>query len=347
MKSKSIAFCSILLVMLLVLLLPVLVGGTVTAQESELCYAVADRSAGDPSWADQLVSIDRVSGTITAIGSPDTRSIEAIAFDTDGETLYAADADQLGILSLSDGSFAPLPSQFGTGGDGDGNEIEFDDVDGLAIDPATGDLYGTHRQDNTNDVLIKIDKTSGAHIPNAFGPGVDYLVVGGPTERQDVDDIAIDPVDGTMYAAANDGGDLGDLITIQIDTSTSTLTTAVIGSFGVDDIEGIAFFPDGNLYGSTGKYSNATPDTENKFYLIDEVNGSATFLWSFTASNSDYTDYEALGCLTEPTSVALSTMTASSGDGMVRNLGLLLGLMALASVVSIAVWRRRAPAMER
>ena len=83
--------------------------------------------------------------------------------------------------------------------------LSFSDVDGLAYDATTGVLYGSHRRSGS-DVLIQIDMTTGAHVPNAFGAGVDYVEIQPVFSNTLVDDIAIDPTTGTMYASTNSGG---------------------------------------------------------------------------------------------------------------------------------------------
>lgn len=347
---KRIVSSSLILALLLSLLSPVLAGGRAAAQEPEVCYGVADNddTAPDNSSADQLVSFDRVTGNVSAIGNgTGTAHVEAIAFDLDGETLYAADESRFGTIDTTTGVFTEISPSFGTGNDGAGNMLTFSDVDGLAFDPTTGELYGAHREGNTNDVLFKIDKVSGTFVADAFGTGIDYVVIPGPPERQDIDDIAIEPGTGTIYAAANNGGSGGSLIMIEVDPNTAAVTDTLIGPFGYDDIEGIAFFPDGQLHGSSGEFSDTTDDIyENNLFVINKDTGAATPLGSFVSGNVQFTDYEALGCLTEPTNVSLSSISVSDGNGIGFNIALLLGLIAVATLASIVVWRRVAAPAE-
>ena len=337
---KSIVWSSVLLVLLVALVGPAMIGGSVQAQNGEVCYAVADNDKSDPSGnsLDQLVSLNKVSGLTTVIGATGTSHVEAIAFDIDGSTLYAADEGQLGTLDLTNGAFTALTAPFGTGDGADG-PVLFDDVDSLGVDPDTGQLYGAHRRTGgLDDVLIQIDKTTGAHVPDAFGTNIDYVIISGTDVLDDIDDLAIDPASGTMYASANDGGDFGDLVTVNMTDGTAT----VVGPFNVDDMEGLAFFTDGQLYGSTGEYSNITEGTEDRLYLIDKTSGTATELAPFSA----HTDYEALGCLTEPTSVGLLGVDVSDSNRTVFNAGLLLILAALVGLTAIVVRRRTIAAVE-
>ena len=299
MRTRTL-FSSLLIIVLSVLAL-VATRRPAYAQNADVCYAVADQTDGS-SPLDALVTLDRVTGVTTLVGFTGTRTIEAIALEPGGSgPLYASDGEQLGTLSLTTGAFTAKPETYGVAGGAQG-EVELDDVDGLTVDLATGILYGTHRQRGaTKDLLFQINKTTGAHVPNAWGAGVDYLVVDGPGLLSDLDDLAVSPTTGEMFVTSNDGGDGGVLARVNKTTGAAT----VIGEFGVDDIEALAYFNDGQLYGSTGK--NAPSATRNRLYRINEATGAATLVAPF----SMYSDYEALDCLTAPTSVSLRSVTVA------------------------------------
>jgi hypothetical protein len=188
----------------------------------------------------------------TTIGRTGTERIEAIAFQPGTGTLYAADAGQLGTLNLSTGAFTPSPSPIGTGSGAKG-AVELDNVDGLTFDPATGVLYGSQRQAEKGepDLLIQIDPATGAHVPAAFGPGVDYVVIdpvtGPDGPLTDIDDLAF--VDGVLFAVANEGGDDDRLV--RIDPATGDTTD--VGPIGFEDVEGLGVGLDGGLLGTVGK----------------------------------------------------------------------------------------------
>lgn len=339
MKSLTV-WSSLILVLILAVVGPALMGTTAQAQNPEVCFAVADNDRSDPSGnsLDQLVSLNKDTGALVAIGATGTSHIEAIAFDIDGATLYAADAGQLGTINLTTGVFTALPNPIGSGS-GSAGTVNFNDVDGLSIDPDTGNLYGTQRRTGgQDDALIQINKQTGAYVPGAFG-GDDYVVISGSGVLQDIDDIAIDPATGVMYAASNDGGSGGLLITVNMTTGAGAV---VQDPFGADDMEGLAFFTDGQLYGSTGEYSNLTTGTENQLYTINKTTGVATSLWPFT----QFTDYEALGCLTEPASVSLAGFAASGSNGIAANLGLLAGLAVLVGLTAIVIRQRGTVSVE-
>ena len=143
--------------------------------ESVVCWGVADNPG-----IDELMLINRFSGQNILISAIGTFNIESISLGIGGSPLYAADANQLGALDMLTGVFTPLPSPFGTGSGSAGN-ITFSDVDGLTFDPFSGTFFGSHRRTGggNQDVLLQIDPLTGAHIPDAFGAGVDYVEIDG------------------------------------------------------------------------------------------------------------------------------------------------------------------------
>ena len=162
-------------------------------------------------------------------------------------------------------------------------------MDGLAFDTFTGTLYGSHRRGGAaDDLLIQIDPSTGAHIPDAFGAGIDYVVISSfsAVGLGDIDDISINPSDGLMYASANDGG-TGDRL-VRIDVSNGAVTD--IAPFGVDDIEGLSFDDSGRLWGTTGTASLA--GEQNSLYEISIITGAATNRRALDNGS----DYESVAC---------------------------------------------------
>ena len=102
----------------------------ITGNVPQLCYMVADSG-------DLLTSIDTAdfnpATNETTIGGNGVTAIEAIAWNSSTMTLYAANAGQLGTLSLTTGAFTALPQTFGTG-TGSVGSVTFSDVDGLSYD---------------------------------------------------------------------------------------------------------------------------------------------------------------------------------------------------------------------
>lgn len=265
---------------------------------SDVCYAVSDSNAQgtDGAAEDLLTRVSRNDGdpptNETTIGSgTGTTNIEAIALQPGTGVLFAADAGTLGTLDLTTGDFSARGIGIGRGSGARGS-VDFGDVDGLTFDPATGLLYGSQRQENDDDLLLRIDPTTGSFVPGAFR-GADYVVLSALPGLPDIDDLAIDPTDGRLYAIANNGGE-GDHLAI-VDKLTGTTTD--VGPLGEGDMEGLGFGADGQLVGTTGKaFENEA------LWDIDKRTGAAAN--PRPLDNSD--DYEAVDCLLGPTGPAVT-----------------------------------------
>ncbi len=249
---------------------------------NQLCYLVADAGGGN-GGNDLFTRIDTAdfnpATNETSIGTgTGTNSIEAIAFNSSTGTVYAANANRLGVLNLVTGAFQGRPQTFGTGSGTLGN-ITFDDIDGLAYDATTGVLYGVDARGGT-DVLIQINMTTGAHVPNAFGAGVDYVPIPPIASNTITDDIAIDPTTGVMYASVNSGGSSDRLIRINKLTGATTDVSLIT----VPDIEGLGTDSTGQLWGTSG--------TQGILYEISKFTG----VGSNGRSINNGGDYEAVDC---------------------------------------------------
>ncbi len=249
---------------------------------NQLCYLVAD-SGGGNGGNDLFTRIDTAdfdpATNETSIGTgTGTSTIEAIAFNASTGIVYAANANRLGTLSTTTGIFQPSLQTFGTGGGAFGS-ITFSDVDGLTYDASTGVLYGSHRRSGTN-VLIQINMATGAHVPNAFGAGIDYVPIQPVLGHTIVDDLAVDPTSGVMYATMNSGGSTDRLVIVN-KTNGATTDVALIT---VPDIEGLGTDPSGQLWGTSG--------TQGILYEIDKSTG----IGSNGRSINNGGDYEAVDC---------------------------------------------------
>jgi len=267
---------------------------------NQLCYLVADAGGGN-GGNDLLTQIDTADFNAltneTNIGTgTGTNSIEAIAWNSATGVLYGANAGQLGILSTTTGVFTTLPQIFGTGSGALGN-ISFTDVDGLAYDAATNILYGVERQTGT-DVLIQINMTTGAHVENAFGAGIDYVPLPPISGNNITDDIAVDPTTGVMYAAVNSGGSTDRLITI----NKATGATTDVALITVPDIEGLGTDPTGQLWGTSG--------TQGILYELNKVTG----VGSNGRPIDNGSDYESIDCHAFSPSVVADLGVAKTVD---------------------------------
>lgn len=273
-----------------------------------LCYAVADSG-------DTLVTVDRNTGTpTTVIGATGTANVEAIGWNSTATILYAADANRLGTLNLSTGTFTAVSgSTFGTARGALGNHT-IADVDGLAVDPFTGIMYGSERRGGAslNDLLFQVDVASGTFVADAFGSGVDYLEIdtgGLGFNIWDIDDLAVDPTDGQLYGLANNGG--GNDRLVKIDKVTGAVTDVgrlTYSGTPVNDMEGYSFYNDGTFYGTTGSSSNSLGPTNfsNTLWEIDQATGNLTLIGQFTTGS----DYEAAGCLVGGANAVTGTVFA-------------------------------------
>ena len=262
------------------------------------CFIVAD-AGGAGGGDDLLIRVNRITGAETAVGiGTGTDSIEAIATDPLTRRIYAADAGELGTLNHTTGVYSAIGLL--VSGNGSMGNRPLNDVDSLSMDPFSGVLYGAERNASVNDLLVAIDVASGSVISNFFGPGADYAVITVVSNLIDIDDIAIDPFDGQMYAIANSGG-IDDRL-VRIDKATGMATD--VGLLGVGDMEGLGFDNSGRLFGTTG--------SGNRLYDIDKATGVASNPRALTLG----TDYEGFDCLTcDPNLITGTVFFDTNEDG--------------------------------
>ncbi|MDJ0497714.1 MAG: proprotein convertase P-domain-containing protein, partial [Acidimicrobiia bacterium] len=250
-----------------------------------VCYLIAD-SGGGNGGNDLLTIVDRgdfdPATNETNIGTgTGTNNIEALDMNPMTLELYGANANRLGTVDKLTGVYSPLPNAFGTANHSTLPSVNITDVDGLAFDYLTGDLWGAERQGG-NDVLVRIDITTGRIIPDSFGPGNDYLPTNvGSLGHDDIDDLAFHPFTGVLYGSITGGGGPGRLVTL--DTTTGNATD--VGPFGTGDIEGMRFDAEGFLWGTSGT-------TPGQLFEISITTGAATN--PRTVDNGG--DYESTVC---------------------------------------------------
>ncbi|MDQ3945854.1 MAG: hypothetical protein M3357_12020, partial [Actinomycetota bacterium] len=260
-------------------------------QGPETCYLVADGNteAKDGDAEDLLTKVDRSdpdpATNETSVGTgTGTFNIEAIALQPGTGVLFAADAGTIGILDTTTGRFTAI-GPVGTGSGALG-ELEMKDIDGLSFDATTGFLYGTERRrSEQKDLFLRIDPATGALVPGAIA-GEDYAVVNPVADLFDVDAIAVDPLDGTMFAVVNTDGRKDHLV--RIDKATGRATD--IGVMEAQDMEGLGF-ASGQLIGTTGKV-----DSQEGIWDIDKATGKA----SNRRPLDNGRDYESFDCLNAP-----------------------------------------------
>jgi uncharacterized repeat protein (TIGR01451 family) len=270
----------------------------------EVCYLVADNDGRNNS-ADEFTFVNKLTGVESVIGGLGTFAVEAIAYSPWASTLYATNQNgatgEFGTINLTTGAFTKI----GNVGSGTGalGTITFSDIDGLAFDPFSGKLYGTVRRTN-EDLLIQIDPATGDAVNNAFGSGVDYLVVAPLLGLDDLDDIAFDPTNGTLYTVINEDGTGSRLATINAATGATTDVVAL----DVQNVEGLTFDTDGTILGVRG-------DADTYLVEIDPTTGQTTT--RATLGAGDNRDYEAASCITNaPNTISGTVFLDTDGDGV-------------------------------
>jgi len=330
-RTRGTAIVAVLCVLMATLVL-VLGPGTEVAEaqpdvggipDPSACYGVADEAFGSSGGApDGLSVIGRLDGATANIGGETgTTDIEAIAFGPGTiidpalaqQVLYTFDGTDFGYLNLTTGTFTslglPAPDGFAT-------------VDGMTWDPQLNVFWVTDRigDDGVADRVAAYDPFTGGTTIGPFSTGI--ATEPGWTDPSgaaydDFDDIALDPINFRLYAILNKGGVGGGLVELsKVDGSVidyvglftpSGAASDFDGDGITDDMEGLAFFNDGNLYGSTG--ANGPGADINRFYSIDLATGTTTWIADFT----EYGDYEALGCLTVEAFIDVEKGTAEPG----------------------------------
>ncbi|MEO0473751.1 MAG: hypothetical protein AAF206_29330, partial [Bacteroidota bacterium] len=265
--------------------------------ENTTCFAFSD--ASDP---DRLRVINRISGTDRWVGDAqgagaNIRKIETVSFNIGASEFFAINSNDLGTVDLETGRFTAKDDPIGTGGHSlHGNRL-FQDVDGMAFDPFTGALWATERDRDGADVLFQINPQTGAHIENLYGLGNDYAILtdlnpGPQGFYDDIDDIAISPVDGVMYGINNQNGADDRLVIIDKSTGDFDYVGIIMNNMTpLTDIEGFGFTNDGDLMATTGNASNAP----NSMFQVNLITAEASLIGAF----SDGGDYEGCDCMTQ------------------------------------------------
>lgn len=279
------------------------------ANHDPYCYVVGDNSSNQRVLARVTKADFNSSTNEVTLGVLGTLKTDGITLHPTSGVLYGVNTNMsthkgiFGSINLNTGAFTAIGTGLGTANGSLGLQDLYD-VSGLAFDPATGFLYGTHVRtgsDTAVDLLFRVNIVTGAFVPNAFGVGKDYVTLpklDAFAQFNDVDDIAIEPATSQMYGIMNNSTSGDRLITIDKLTGATT----DVGGFGVAEVEGLAFDPHGQLWATAG----GTSGTEaNKLYLVNKTTGAATS----PRLLDNAADYEALTCMTA--AVVVSTATPS------------------------------------
>ncbi|GAB4573329.1 MAG: hypothetical protein Kow0077_15370 [Anaerolineae bacterium] len=319
-----------------------------------ICYSVAD-------GGERLHSMNRFDGTQQTAAPNQTLPadrIEAIELNLDNSILWGVDDDTddggagvFGQINLTTGAWTPI----GTIGNGSNpallpNPRNLGDGDALSIDARTNQLWAMEQTGGTrNNAIYRINPTTGAFVPDLFGPGQDYAIVDldpatlnpcpgytvdctdGVNCPNTIDDLAIHPETGVFYAIVNDIVDVTVdwLAIINVDgmdppnspgynATTGLVSVCLVGivndgTDNVTDMEGLGVFNDGTFYGTTGSESTIVAQ-RNTMWSMDVTTATVTRIGTF---NTD-TDYESVACLTAGANTMSGTVFCeppASADG--------------------------------
>jgi hypothetical protein len=214
---------------------------------------------GQPGGPDELVRIDRTTGVATRLHVFTTghNFLESLAFDARENCLWTTND---GLLNRID----PVTFAITLIGDTD-----LDDIDGVAIQPSTGSMFGITYGGND---LVRIDKSdAGVAVLNgmleagsrledlafdstgrlyvltsralvevnpATGAKISKVTLSGASS---LEGLVWDPQRGSFLSAA-DRGSFKDLVTIDRATGVVTFVSPTLNS-GFKDIEALAFVP--------------------------------------------------------------------------------------------------------
>ncbi len=279
LQGRAIALTILMVMSVLAVGMPLSVGQTATEEDGSKCYVIA---------TDQNVlnQVNLSTGEEIEVGNTGVLGvIDAMSFQPGTNTLFGSNEDQLGVINVSNGNFAPRPNTYGTA-EGAVGDVEIDDVRAMAFDATSGHLYAVHRRAG-RDILFRIDPVTGQHVANAFGAGTDYVVVDTPAGIPDIEDLTSDN-QGRLYGIANAGTTNDELVIINAsDGSVQTVGPTV------SNMEGLTFSEDGNLYGTTGHSGGAA--SGDSLYRINQTTGTATKIATLSGD-----DYESIACTRTP-----------------------------------------------
>jgi FG-GAP-like repeat len=204
---------------------------------------------GDLSGSAQLFQLDPSSQIATPRGESNIAPITDIAFHPDGR-LFATSFSQLFEINPRTGASRSI-----------GPGLGFTGVNALTID-ADGTMYAA----TTSGAFLTVDPNSG--LGTYIGNYMNGLVSAG--------DLAISP-DGVLYASVTNFSSSNFLARIDFGTGQAT----VVGTIGFSDVFGLAFGPDGLLYGAADGNTGQRP----RLIRINAAIGAGTLIGSLSIAS--------------------------------------------------------------
>jgi len=263
-----------------------------------------------------------------------TKSIEAMAIDVAKNVMYATDGSNFGKIDIESNKFTLINSNLEGTGKIRGKiayDFSFTDIDGLAYNPYTQELWATARIKGSfsfNDVLFKINPQTGKIVKGMFKDGFDFVEIEETydclLDRDvfDVDDIAINPYTNRLFAIQNHASQGNEKTVPGIITEINKFDGSVeiqIYDLKKNDIEGLGISGYGQLLGTTGD-NNAT---QSSVIEIDVSNYKVNNLGPIDSRlPNGVGDFESFDCLSDYVDVALmATTIPRAGKGTVFDVG--------------------------
>ena len=263
------------------------------------CYVIADDG-------DYFGLIDINTGQVEVIGAVDPPDGENLAIQPADFTLFNVaswgEGLETPLITIDDQNAATTTIN---------SDIGLIDVDALTFDPTTETLYAVAVQPGPG-ALYQVDPATGnaTHLVDLQPPSPDPLA--GAIDPH-IDGVAIDPNSGIMYGVYSAWADKSYLVIINKTTGEITLVGGSPndpGYTGVDDIEDIAFHPNGQLYGTLGQngaLGNGPSGSYEGLVHIDLATAAASPVGLFgdPMPGHDDWDMEALACAIPPNAASL------------------------------------------
>jgi hypothetical protein len=290
--------------------------GDATAQAVlPVCYGIADADMLRNGEDDTLAAMNMDTGEASEVGQTGTFHAEALTFSADRTALYTIDemeqTGQFGVIDPATGQFTPVGTGVVSVENPARNPIigmdTLKDVDSMSVDPRNGELWAAN-QDHQNK-LFRVDPETGEIMRDFFGDGYDYMQINltklpGPTEYTQVEDMVIDPTNGTFYVIASNDEHDGVLARLDFDTlslETGQIDAVMLNPFvsasdgaRILDMEGLSLAEDGTLYAASTNNSNVEANYD-MIWKVDAATGSSTPVGRY-ADYVDYVDYEGIAC---------------------------------------------------
>ena len=275
------------------------------------CYSIATAVDGTSI----LYELNSATSQWKVVDQINRNNVKALAVVNSTNTIYTVHQNKLGTINPITAEF----SDVGTIGSGNGayGNIILNDIYGLTYVPYQNALYATHRiysynsatnsaLANSNDILFKINPSTGKIVLGAFDFGYDYVkiqeiansTISVPT-IYDVSDIAFDPSSGELLVLHGYQLALNDIITSNSleDGTTETIKTLLFKpSIGITYD---AFFD---------VFVTTLPDLNNSnysgdIYKVNVLSSDATRVGTLDPSLTEPVKFNCLNCLKNSVSI--------------------------------------------